>query len=187
MGLKKRIIIASTLVALIVFVVVANIAAAPREHTAGVDFIADDEFLPMLVHDIANAESSIVCSIYMFKTDGENNDTTKLILDSMVDALSRGVSVYILMDVGEGKDDFSAKYNEPTGKVLEEAGATVIYDDPQRRLHTKLFVLDDEITYIGSHNYTYSALKRNAESSVRIKSREIAIEAVNYIKSTATP
>ena len=180
---RRRIITASAILALVLFTVISNIVAAPREHTAAVVFIPDNELLPMLVKDLANAKADITCSIYMFKTDGLNNDTTAVILGAMLDALSRGVTVSILMDIGD-EDDLSNEYNIPTGKILENAGAVVMYDDPERRLHTKLCVIDKELVYIGSHNYTFSVLSRNAEASVRIRSPEIAAEAIQYIFKT---
>ena len=41
--------------------------------------------------------------------------------------------------------------------------------------HSKIFVIDEYITIIGSTNWTYSALRKNHEASVMIKSKSVAI------------
>ncbi|MEK7290856.1 MAG: phospholipase D-like domain-containing protein, partial [Planctomycetota bacterium] len=40
--------------------------------------------------------------------------------------------------------------------------------------HNKILVIDNYITIVGSTNWTYSALKKNHEASVLIKSRSVA-------------
>ena len=169
--------------AAVLFTVITNIIAMPKEHQAGVVFLPDEKFLPSIVRDIGEAESEITCSLYMFKTDGNSSDSTGLILDGMLNALNRGVKVSLLFDEGKD-DDITTEFNTYTGKVLEKAGALVVFDDPERRLHTKMCVIDSDISYIGSHNYTFSAFRRNAETTVRIKSAEIAREARQYIMET---
>ena len=144
--------------------------------------MGDEAFLPALLKDMEAAESSIFCAIYMFKTDGERTEPTGLILSAMIYALSKGVSVDLLLDI-DSSDSYSTKINSETGAVLARAGANIYYDSPDRRLHTKMCVIDGYISYIGSHNYTYSAMKRNGEASVRIISPEVASEAISYIRS----
>ena len=121
----------------------------------------------------------------MFKTDGERTDPTSLVLSAMIYALSKGVSVSLLLDI-DAADSYSTRINTETGAVLANAGAKVYYDSPDRRLHTKMCIIDGYISYIGSHNYTYSAMKRNGEVSVRIISPAVANEALSYIESLTT-
>lgn len=168
----------------VLFIVISNIIAAPNEHDARVVFLRDSEYLPMIIQDIARSSKEVKCAVYMFKTDGYNNNTTRFILDAMMGAASRGVSVSVLMDVSEGTD-FVTEYNRQTGNTLLKSGAEVLYDNPEQRLHAKLCVIDGELTYLGSHNFTYSAMARNAEVSVRVRSKEIAAEAIEYINKTA--
>ena len=47
----------------------------------------------------------------------------------------------------------------------------------------KLVIIDDEIVYVGSHNWTESGLSYNSETSVRIVSEEIATIFKDYFNS----
>jgi phosphatidylserine/phosphatidylglycerophosphate/cardiolipin synthase-like enzyme len=136
--------------------------------------------MPALLKDLGNAETEIMCALYMFKTDG-NTDATGRLLNAMLAARKRNVAVTIVFDMGD-KSELTSKFNQATAKTLKQAGVEVIFDDPDRRMHAKMCIIDQNISFIGSHNYTYSAMQRNAEATVRISSPEIAAEALQYIK-----
>lgn len=159
----------------------ANINAEPMSHKAEVAFLADKKLLPYMIKDINGAKQDIFIAIYMFKTDDKKNNDSNLIEYALFDALKRGVKVYVVMDIGQGKDIVN-EYNRETGVELQKYGAAVVYDKPERRMHSKAMVIDGMITYIGSHNYTHSALKYNGETTLRVLSKEIAQEAVSYIR-----
>ena len=178
----KRVLTAvAVMIAVVAFISAANLIASPKEYPATVTFFGDDRLLPALVKDISAAEESINCSLYMFKTDGNDIDSTHLLLNAMLHALGNNVKLAVIFDIGD-EDDLTTEFNLYTGNVLSRAGATVVYDSPDRRLHTKMCVIDDDLLYIGSHNYTFSALKRNAETTVRIRSKEVAAEALEYMR-----
>ena len=80
----------------------------------------------------------------------------------------------------DDEDDLSNKYNEVTAKYLSKNGIKVLFDNESRKLHAKLCLIDDNIIYTGSHNFTYSAMKRNSESSVRIVSANEAEKVQEY-------
>ena len=64
--------------------------------------------------------------------------------------------------------------NEAAFLFLKKNGVEVSYDSNERVLHSKLIVIDSSVTILGSTNWTYSALRKNHESSVIISSPEIA-------------
>jgi phosphatidylserine/phosphatidylglycerophosphate/cardiolipin synthase-like enzyme len=169
------------LIVALVLVIIANLVSGPRAHEGDVVFLADDEFYPELLKDIDRAESSIHCALYMFKTDSAPTEPTGMILSAMIQALERGVDVALLLDMAD-KRELSTQYNTYTGKTLEGMGARVVYDDPERRLHTKMCIIDGKTVLAGSHNYTYSAMKRNAEVSLKVHSAEVAKDAEEYLK-----
>ena len=47
-------------------------------------------------------------------------------------------------------------------------------------INTKGEIVSDKIIYTGSHNFTYSAMKRNSENSVRIISNSEAKKIKEY-------
>lgn len=182
--LKALKIISPALAALFILISVFVYYRGIREGT--VEFLVDDAYLPRFVADVGGAKLSITCAMYMFKFDGylkENlQEPTPLLAAAFVDAAKRGVNVSMIFDEGKA-DESTTKYNSDTAKYLTENGVKVIFDSPDRRLHSKLCVIDNKILFIGSHNYTFSAMSRNSETSVRVVSEKLAQDAYNYFKS----
>ncbi|MDE7169743.1 MAG: hypothetical protein K2N67_06055, partial [Mucispirillum sp.] len=105
-----------------------------------------------------------------------------LIIGALTDAVERGVEVTIIFEKSDKKDDLSNEYNERTADYLQKRGVNTLFDKEDKKLHAKLCLIDDRIIYTGSHNFTYSAMKRNSESSVRIVSAQDAAEIKKYFK-----
>ena len=61
-------------------------------------------------------------------------------------------------------------------------GSRYILDKPDVTTHTKLVVIDNRFVFIGSHNFSDSALGRNNEASVMVDSSEMAGKAASFIK-----
>ncbi|WP_188020329.1 phospholipase D-like domain-containing protein [Deferribacter autotrophicus] len=165
----------------VVFFVITNISAKLIKHEGKVTFLPNKEILKPLIKDIEDAKDSIYIAMYMFKTDDYKFNYSTLIEEALFDALKKGVKVYAVFDTGK-KNDITTEFNKDTGEELRKKGAVVWYDSPERRLHAKVVVIDNKIIYLGSHNYTHSALKYNYEASVRIESPEMAKEVIRYIR-----
>lgn len=164
------------------FFVYANVTAETGVYRADVSILPDGKFLPAFAKDIAAAKKSIYIAIYMFKSYDNEKNGAGLILASLRNAAERGVDVHVVLDSSDD-GDFVEKENRETGAGLAKAGIKVTYDDPKVRLHSKCAVIDGQITYIGSHNYTNSALFHNKEVTVRIVSPEAANDALGHIQS----
>ncbi len=67
------------------------------------------------------------------------------------------------------------KKSEYAYELLSENGVPVFYDNENRVTHNKVLIIDKYITIIGSTNWTYSALRKNHEASVMIKSGSVAL------------
>jgi len=162
--------------------VYTNLKAEVAEHEAQVSVLTDEELLPVFVNDIGNAKKSIYMAIYMFKTSDFKPGDTEIIKQALMKAARSGVKVYVVMDDSD-KKDITGKINRETGEELSKAGIKVVYDAKNKRMHSKVTVIDGRITYIGSHNYTVSAMKYNNEITARIVSDGAAAETAQYIKS----
>jgi len=163
-------------------VVYSNLTAKTVEYDGKVTFLPDRELLPVIVKDINKAEKEIVLAIYMFKTNDKKHNDSTLIQIAILNALRKGVKVYVLMDI-EDKSNFLTKANKDTGRELKKAGAKIVYDKIGKRMHSKTMVIDKKIVYSGSHNYTHSAMKFNGEITLRVVSPELADDVIKYIKS----
>lgn len=170
-----------------VFILISCLIYQKGVKEGSAELLADEKYLPRFVSDVASAKTSIYCAMYMFKFDAylKNNlqEPTPLLAAALVDAAKRGVEVAMIFDKGRNDNDSTTKYNKVTADFLTKNGVKVIFDTPEKSLHSKMCLIDEKILFIGSHNYTFSAMSRNSETSVRIVSKDLANDAMNYFKS----
>lgn len=163
-----------SLVLFALFVLIANIISKPDTIDGSFTVLNNDEYITSFVSDTARAEKSITCALFMYKIDNYNinnlEEPVPLITSALINAAKRNVDITIIFEKSSDKDDLSNKYNENTASYLKKHGIKVLFDNESKKLHAKLCLIDDKIIYTGSHNFTYSAMKRNSESSVRIVS-----------------
>jgi len=177
-----RLKLITAVAALVCFFIYANVTADSNEHVADVTVLADSALTSKLVSDINNAQKSVYVAMYMFKSYDNITNGAGMIKNALKKAADKGVDVYVAFD---SSDDggFVDKENKKTGAELAKHGVKTIYDSPETRMHSKCAVIDELISYVGSHNYTNSALKHNRELTVRIVSAEISADVIRHIKS----
>ncbi|MBI4406639.1 hypothetical protein HY571_01875 [Candidatus Micrarchaeota archaeon] len=121
------------------------------------------------VNLVRSAGNSIDVEMYVF--------TSTVLKEELANAVSRGVSVRVLLDE-------SISTNFETAEELRGAGVAVRFASRRfERTHSKFFVVDDEVVVVGSNNWTFHSLNLNREASVVIKNREVAREFVNVFES----
>ena len=166
------------------FVLITNIISKPDNIEGSFRILNNDEYIASFTADIARAEKSITCALFMYKIDNYNiknlEEPVPLITSALINAAEKNVDVTIIFEKSSDENDLSNKYNENTATYLEKHGIKVLFDNESRKLHAKLCLIDDNIIYTGSHNFTYSAMKRNSESSVRIVSKNEAEKIKEY-------
>ncbi len=144
--------------------------------------LVDTEYYPAVHKALANAKKSILCVMFMAKLDPKHTggDEYQLVLD-LINAHKRGVEVQVIFDQNvkfweKGKKrNVIEKKSEYAYELLSENGVPVFYDNENRVTHNKVLIIDKYITIIGSTNWTYSALRKNHEASVMIKSGSVAL------------
>ena len=95
-------------------------------------------------------------------------------------AKKRGVDVKVLLEKSDYNDRLN-RYNTQTKNKLRRKKIKVRFDSASKQTHSKLIIVDGTWTFLGSHNLSYSALKRNNEFSVLIKSKAIAKRATKFL------
>ena len=151
--------------------------------------LVNEEYFPAVHKAFTNAKKSIICVMYMAKLDKGHSggDEYQLVLD-LINAHKRGVKVLVVFDQNvkfweKGKKrDILERKSEYAYDLLLSAGVPVFYDSENRVTHSKVMVIDRYITIVGSTNWTYSALKKNHEASVIIKSRDVALAFEQKLK-----
>ena len=144
--------------------------------------LVDAEYYPAVHKALADAKKSILCVMFMAKLEPKHTggDEYQLVLD-LINAHKRGVEVQVIFDQNvkfweKGKErNVIEKKSEYAYELLSENGVPVFYDNENRVTHNKVLIIDKYITIIGSTNWTYSALRKNHEASVMIKSGSVAL------------
>jgi len=143
--------------------------------------LTNEEFMPALIHSIDEAQREIMMSIFSFKAGHHKNSYPDQIANHLARAVKRGVNVLVILErTDEPSDDLDIQ-NRKTGKLLAEKGIKVYFDSPKKTTHTKLIVVDQRQIFLGSHNFTQSALKYNNEISVLLERSDLAQDARSYI------
>jgi len=157
-----------------------SLAAFPADVTA----INDRKYLSEVLRCIDEAQSRV--SVIMFSAirydpKRYRNSPSNRILEALAAAAKRGVSVEVVFEGGGGLGSESqSPDNYAAADWLSQEGVAVYFDSPRKTTHAKLVVVDDCITIVGSANWSYSALSRNNEAGVLIRSKEIAQEYQEY-------
>lgn len=165
-------------------VAVGEMAMLPAE---GVAILSNREYFPVVHQIFQDAEKSI--GVMMFSAryytekphfapedlehiPGTHWSNTNVLLDDLVAAKKRGVEVTVILDNSTWNES-NTELNTKFGELLAEEGVMVYLDDPEVTTHTKLILVDDGLTVVGSTNWSYYALDANNETSVLIHSPEI--------------
>jgi len=154
-----------------------------------VQVVTDAQYFQVAKKMIHEAKHSVhVMMFEMGYYDKYPNTPSNLLVRELIDAKKRGASVEVILEIKEGEDR-TTKRNRHTGKILSDGGVKVIYDSPLKTTHAKFLVVDGQLTLLGSTNWTYYALTNNNETSVLIRSKEVAralVEYFNHVKTTGS-
>jgi phosphatidylserine/phosphatidylglycerophosphate/cardiolipin synthase-like enzyme len=143
--------------------------------------LADGEYFKVIKEALEGAQSEIVMSYFLFKTNGYKSSYPDMILNRLIAAAKRGVRVKIILERDANRSSMINRSNRETGERLRREGIEVLFDSPKTKTHTKVAVIDRRYVFLGSHNLTSSALKYNHELSFVIDSPQMARETLDYI------
>ncbi len=126
------------------------VATAPQ-------FFADNTLQPAVLAALQTATQRVQVAQY---TIWSGSPAVDELVDAIGDAAARGVDVQVLADeTSTGILDVLA--------ALEDRGARVLLDSPERTTHNKLWIIDNT-AFNGSHNLSQSALQTNREVSLQV-------------------
>ena len=143
--------------------------------------LVDGDYYPQVHQALVAARKSIFCVMYTADIDPKYKQGWEYnLVNDLINAHRRGVAVTVIFDQNvtfwetgkKGKQ--TERKSETAFELLKKSGVPVYYDSTDRVTHSKILIIDDYITILGSTNWTYSALKKNHEASVLIKSHSVA-------------
>ena len=160
-----------------------NIFPKPLRYEAVCLPLTGAYFYDELVADIEAAKLNIYAIQYQWKwSSHERHSRVQRLGNAIIRARGRGVGVNVLLN-NESPSRNLAKINRITNDQLSRGGCAVRMLRTAGLLHTKLWVIDGKLSFIGSHNISSRALGVNEEVSVKIESEKMAGFLLNYFNN----
>lgn len=148
-----------------------------------INVLENRKFFAVLLHKIQTARTSIHVCIYLFKTSNHPKNYANKIMHALIDAKKRGVQVSVVLELNDRSNDSLNKSNQYTANKLRKAGIRVKFDTKATITHTKLVVIDGLYLFLGSHNFSHTALAKSNETSLLIESSELSDYFTSYIET----
>jgi len=145
--------------------------------------LGNSDLFDILLDSIKKAKKSISVSMFVFKTSKYSSNRANIIMAALGNAAEKGLTVSIVLEKGRKESDSVTLENRKTAEKLMKKGVKVRFDIPDKTTHTKTIVIDGRYVFIGSHNFTHSALKYNNELSVMTNSPSFAGDVLSYINA----
>jgi phosphatidylserine/phosphatidylglycerophosphate/cardiolipin synthase-like enzyme len=159
-----------------VLVILASCTQEPQ-----VTLLTNESYFDALISHLTQASQEIVISMFLFAPGDHEHNRANRVKEALIDASKRGMRVQLLLDISDG-EDFATGANRGVAKELIRRGIAVRFDSSARITHTKLVIIDRRYVFLGSHNFTHSALRHNNEASVLIESPKLAQQALTYLQ-----
>lgn len=131
--------------------------------------LVDEDYFKAVQRELKAASESIYVEMYLAKLEEKTEGYVFRLADELTKAYQRGIEVKIILE-----DAPWHEMNKNFYDFLAKEGIDVTFDAPNKVLHSKVVVIDAQKTIIGSHNWSYYALRLNHEAGVLIESKEVA-------------
>jgi phosphatidylserine/phosphatidylglycerophosphate/cardiolipin synthase-like enzyme len=136
--------------------------------------ILGDQYFPAIIDLIRNAKRSIDVLQYTWSwRQWERNNCITQITTEVMRAKQRGVTVRVVFNI-ESQNHAITHANQRTLKKIGSVGVESKTTRTTPTLHAKLIIVDNELVLLGSHNLSGRSLLSNYETSVIIRSVEVA-------------
>jgi phosphatidylserine/phosphatidylglycerophosphate/cardiolipin synthase-like enzyme len=141
-------------------------AATPDENVVP---LISRQYFQVVRAAIHSAKKSIICVFYEAQLSPNHPfGGESLLLRGLISAAKKGVDVRVIL---EGAPERNNKF---VYDFLKNAGVNVSYDSDAMTTHSSFIIVDEEWSFIGSHNWTVDAQRTNNEASVVVRSKEVA-------------
>ena len=170
---------------LIISFSISSLCFAENTTTETVTDLSDRKYEPAVIKLLDNSQESIVMSMYSISPSSGDKNPVRLLLNDVLEARARGVSVTMYLNTRFMDDDTNkvSFIKSPIFKELKDAGCEIYLMPESRRLHDKLIIVDSRYVVVGSSNWSNSALRRNFESNTLIDSPRHAEEKLRRLEN----
>ena len=143
---------------------------------ASAEVLFGEAYYQTLHKHLTQAEGSITIAMYFIYPDFEDPDNPiNQLLNDLVDAKQRGVNVKVVLE-GSKLNVSRRAYQK-----LRQNEVKVYFDTPEHLLHIKGVAIDDRYVFVGSANWSKSAMEKNYEATHFANSPQDAETLTKYI------
>jgi phosphatidylserine/phosphatidylglycerophosphate/cardiolipin synthase-like enzyme len=158
-------------VAALLILAASSLRALPAD---GATPVNNREYAQAVRQLIQGAKHSLRIMLYQARYYPEYPDTvTNFFIDDLIAARQRGVDVKIIVDTGVWNPNTKNEYVLDYVDRLSTAGVEIWQDAENDVSHQKVMIVDDDITLVASHNWTYYSVANNNEVAVIVYSKPL--------------
>ncbi|NCA83113.1 MAG: hypothetical protein EOM72_10280 [Opitutae bacterium] len=126
--------------------------------SASARYLADGEYLPVLLVLVRNAHQSVLASMYVMGDPQKDQPNLDQLTAALTQAAQRGVYVHLLLHMPLPETVTMNQIHQDWAEKLRAQGVDVRLHIPAISLHEKVVVVDLAKVLIGSHNWSEGAL-----------------------------
>ena len=145
---------------------------------ASAEVLFGEKYQQTLHKHLTRAEKSITIAMYFIILEPKGEGPINELVNDLVDAKNRGVSVKVLLESSK------LKASRLAYKKLKENNIAVYFDTPKQLLHIKGVAIDDRHLFLGSANWSRAAIEDNNEASYLTNSMLDAIVFRKHVENT---
>lgn len=136
-----------------------------------IELVIGKEFAGKIIPLINKAIKSINIIVYDWRWyPDEIAEKVQLFNNAIIRARQKGIIVKVVV------------HKRLIHEILRRQNILVKKIESSKTIHVKLMIIDNEITILGSHNYTKNAFNFNYEVSAIIHDKETALKSNNYFE-----
>jgi phosphatidylserine/phosphatidylglycerophosphate/cardiolipin synthase-like enzyme len=139
------------------------------------------EYFPQMKALISDANDTINVLMYMIKFSETKESPVKELLDKLIEAVRRGVSVRVILNKAKFGNIDLHKSNTRTVEYLTSGGVGAVIAGAKENIHSKLVLVDNIKGIVGTHNWTDAALRTTVELSFYFEADTEIPKLKNYI------
>ena len=135
-----------------------DVASEDLFFSASARYLANDEYIAVLLDLIQNAHQSVLASMYVMGDPQKDQPNLNKLTDALMQAVQRGVYVHLLLHMPVPETVTMNRIHLNWAEKLRAQGVDVRLHTPAVSLHEKVVVVDLAKILIGSHNWSEGAL-----------------------------